>query len=143
MVRASACAWFLRYETRAHRRANNRIFSPTSETCNCGSSKICQTCSIARLPIIVVTKTIQTLKLTSSKLRVVPKPSLRSSASNRLITAKDHAAVQINIGQVDENGVLNGEFDTIAISGYVRRKGLSDDAFFRIAREKGYVTESK
>lgn len=67
-----------------------------------------------------------------------------SSASNRLITAKDHSSVQINIARVDENGVIiPGEYDTIAICGYVRRKGLSDDAFFRLARDKGYFTPSK
>lgn len=51
--------------------------------------------------------------------------------------------MQINIGRVDENGVLNGEFDTVALCGFVRRKGLSDDAFYRIAREKGFFEETK
>lgn len=52
--------------------------------------------------------------------------------------------MQINIARVDENGVLiPGEYHTIAICGYVRRKGLSDDAFFRIAKEKAYYTPSK
>lgn len=69
--------------------------------------------------------------------------SARSSASNRLITAKDHASVQINIGRVDENGVLTTEFDTIALCGFVRRKGLSDDAFYRLARDKGFFHETK
>lgn len=68
---------------------------------------------------------------------------VRSSASNRLITAKDHASVQINVGRVDENGVLTGEFDTVAICGFVRRKGLSDEAFYRISKEKAYFEETK
>lgn len=63
---------------------------------------------------------------------------LCSSATNRLVTAKDHASVQINIGRVDENGVLTGEFDTIALCGFVRRKGLSDEAFYRLSKAKGY-----
>lgn len=69
--------------------------------------------------------------------------NINSSSTNRLITAKDHASVQINIGRVDENGVMTGEFDTIAICGFVRRKGLSDEAFYRIAKAKGYWEESK
>lgn len=64
----------------------------------------------------------------------------RSSATNRLITGKDHASVQVNIGKVDENGVLTGEFDTIALCGFVRRKGLGDDAFFRVAKAKGFFS---
>ncbi|CAN8071667.1 unnamed protein product [Agarophyton chilense] len=67
----------------------------------------------------------------------------KCSASNRLITAKDHASVQITIARVDENGVKNGEHDTIAICGYVRRKGLSDDAFYRISKEKGFYKSTK
>jgi small subunit ribosomal protein S21e len=64
--------------------------------------------------------------------------AMRSSASNRLITAKDHASVQINVGRVGEDGVLTGEFDTIAMCGFVRRKGLGDDAFYRVAKAKGF-----
>lgn len=43
-----------------------------------------------------------------------------SSATNRLITAKDHASVQVNIGHVDENGVYNGHFSTFALCGFIR-----------------------
>lgn len=43
-----------------------------------------------------------------------------NSATNRLITAKDHASVQINIGHLDENGIYNGHFSTSALSGFVR-----------------------
>lgn len=44
----------------------------------------------------------------------------KCSATNRLITAKDHASVQINVGHLDENGVYNGHFSTFALCGYVR-----------------------
>ena len=44
----------------------------------------------------------------------------RSSATNRIITAKDHASVQINIGHVDENGLYDGRFTTFALSGFIR-----------------------
>jgi Ribosomal protein S21e len=43
---------------------------------------------------------------------------------------------------VNEDGVLTGEYDTIAMCGFVRRKGLGDDAFYRIAKKKGYFTPS-
>ena len=46
--------------------------------------------------------------------------NLNSSASNRLITAKDHASVQINVGHLDENGLYTGQFSTFALSGFVR-----------------------
>jgi Ribosomal protein S21e len=43
---------------------------------------------------------------------------------------------------VNEDGVLTGEYDTIAMCGFVRRKGLGDDAFYRIAKKKGYFVPS-
>lgn len=43
-----------------------------------------------------------------------------SSATNRLITAKDHASVQINIGHLDENGIYTGQYTTIALCGFIR-----------------------
>lgn len=47
-------------------------------------------------------------------------PFACSSATNRLITSKDHASVQINVGHLDENGVYSGHFSTFALCGYVR-----------------------
>ena len=47
---------------------------------------------------------------------------LRSSWTNKLITAKDHASVQVNIGHLDENGVYTGSFSTFALCGQVRSK---------------------
>ena len=43
-----------------------------------------------------------------------------SAWSNKLITAKDHASVQLNIGNLDENGVFNGTFATFAMAGKIR-----------------------
>lgn len=43
-----------------------------------------------------------------------------SSATNRLITSKDHASVQINVGHLDERGVYTGGFTTFALCGFVR-----------------------
>ena len=47
-----------------------------------------------------------------------------SSATNRLITSKDHASVQINVGHLDESGVYTGHFTTFALCGFVRAQVL-------------------
>jgi small subunit ribosomal protein S21e len=61
---------------------------------------------------------------------------VRSAATNRLITAKDHASVQINIGHVDENGhIIPGQQTTYALCGFVRTRGESDDSINRLATE--------
>ncbi|CAE6933936.1 RPS21 [Symbiodinium sp. CCMP2592] len=50
----------------------------------------------------------------------------KCSATNRLIAAKEHGAVQLNVGQVDENGMYTGEFETYALAGFIRARGESD-----------------
>ncbi|GMH45035.1 hypothetical protein BSKO_12992 [Bryopsis sp. KO-2023] len=52
----------------------------------------------------------------------------KCSWTNRLITAKDHASVQVNIGHLDENGVYTGQFTTFAVAGCVRKRGEGDSA---------------
>ena len=42
----------------------------------------------------------------------------KCSWTNRLIEAKDHAAVQINIGHLDHSGVYNGQYTTLAPVSY-------------------------
>eukprot|EP00798_Chlamydomonas_sp_ICE-L_P024619 gene24619-10240_t len=49
---------------------------------------------------------------------------LRSAWSNKLISAKDHASVQLNIGHLNDEGVYNGQFTTFALTGRVR--GMMD-----------------
>ncbi|KAI8554435.1 hypothetical protein RHMOL_Rhmol05G0098700 [Rhododendron molle] len=39
---------------------------------------------------------------------------------NGLITAKDHASVQLNVGHLDEAGRYTGQFSTFALCGYIR-----------------------
>ncbi|CAG9462399.1 unnamed protein product [Pedinophyceae sp. YPF-701] len=56
--------------------------------------------------------------------------------TNKLITAKDHASVQINIGHLDETGVYNGEFTTLALQGKVRFAGESDSAIDHLWKKK-------
>ncbi|KAJ2143224.1 40S ribosomal protein S21 [Coemansia sp. RSA 678] len=63
----------------------------------------------------------------------------KCSATNRLIGAKDHAAVQINIADVDENGVITGSTKAYAICGMVRARAEGDDSLNRLASQDGYL----
>ena len=46
----------------------------------------------------------------------------KCSASNRIIGAKDHASIQMNVAEVDRvTGRFNGQFKTYAICGAIRR----------------------
>ncbi|KAL8526729.1 hypothetical protein ACS0TY_015798 [Phlomoides rotata] len=38
-----------------------------------------------------------------------------NSTTNRLITSKDHASMQINLGHLDERGIYTGAFSTFAL----------------------------
>jgi len=58
------------------------------------------------------------------------------SATNRLITAKNHASVQINIGHVDENDIYNGQFSTFALCGFICAQGDADSALDRLWQKK-------
>ncbi|KAJ6384534.1 hypothetical protein OIU78_027776 [Salix suchowensis] len=51
----------------------------------------------------------------------------KCSATNRLITSKDHASVQINIGHVDASGHYTGQFTTFALCGFVRAQFRSTE----------------
>ncbi|KAJ3120040.1 cis-Golgi t-SNARE syntaxin [Physocladia obscura] len=63
----------------------------------------------------------------------------KCSATGRLITAKDHASVQINIGDVDAAGRLTGTTKAYALSGFVRSLGEADDSINRLATQDGYL----
>jgi small subunit ribosomal protein S21e len=65
----------------------------------------------------------------------------KCSASNTLITADDHSSVQLNIGQVDENGLYTGQFSTFALCGKVRGMGDGDQAINRLAGEAGLMRD--
>ncbi|KAL9447287.1 hypothetical protein AB3S75_014876 [Citrus x aurantiifolia] len=60
----------------------------------------------------------------------------KCSATNRLITSKDHAAVQINIGHLDADGIYTGQFSTFALCGFVRAQGDGDSALDRLWQKK-------
>ncbi|KAJ2809116.1 40S ribosomal protein S21 [Coemansia guatemalensis] len=63
----------------------------------------------------------------------------KCSATGRLIGAKDHAAIQINIAEVNNEGILTGATKTYAISGKVRGRAESDDSLNRLASTDGYL----
>ncbi|KAL0227869.1 hypothetical protein RCL1_004012 [Eukaryota sp. TZLM3-RCL] len=50
----------------------------------------------------------------------------KCSATNMVLGPKDHASVQINVAKLNESGVYTGEYQTVALSGFVRLKGESD-----------------
>lgn len=65
----------------------------------------------------------------------------KCSSTNQLITAKDHASVQFNIGLIDESGVYNNEFKTVSFAGYQRKKGATDQALNRIMLRENIIKE--
>lgn len=62
--------------------------------------------------------------------------------SNRIIHAKDHASVQINIAEVDSNGVSTGKYKSFAICGDIRRMGESDDCLNKLAIKHGLLPKN-
>ena len=61
----------------------------------------------------------------------------RRLCSDRLITSKDHASVQIAVADVDANGVAQSTSTVFALSGQVRAQGESDDSLNRLATKAG------
>jgi hypothetical protein len=59
-----------------------------------------------------------------------------SSWTNKLITAKDHASIQINIGHLDEHGVYDRTHATFALRGKVRANVCS--LFVRASISRAY-----
>jgi len=67
----------------------------------------------------------------------------KCSASNRIIAAKDHASIQINIAEVDPNsGRMTGQNKTYAICGNIRRMGESDDCLIQLAKRDGLISKT-
>ncbi|KAJ3742166.1 ribosomal protein S21e-domain-containing protein [Lentinula detonsa] len=63
----------------------------------------------------------------------------KCAATNRLITSKDHASVQIAIADVDANGRALPTTTTFALCGQVRSQGESDDSINRLATKAGLL----
>ncbi|KAJ8032785.1 40S ribosomal protein S21 [Holothuria leucospilota] len=69
----------------------------------------------------------------------------KCSASNRIISAHDHAAIQLNVAEVDnKTGIYNGNYKTFAICGEIRRMGESDDCLIRLnaKKDKGCIPQN-
>ncbi|KAK2466967.1 hypothetical protein APHAL10511_001225 [Amanita phalloides] len=63
----------------------------------------------------------------------------KCAATNRLITSKDHASVQISIADVDANGRALPTSTTFALCGQVRSQGEGDDSLNRLATTAGLL----
>jgi small subunit ribosomal protein S21e len=60
----------------------------------------------------------------------------KCSWTNRLVRAKDHTSVQINVAQVDPmTGLATGSYTPYAIAGYVRFKSESDVALTTLVQK--------
>jgi len=66
----------------------------------------------------------------------------KCTASNRIIHAKDHASIQINLADVDDTtGRMLDTNKTYAICGDIRRMGESDDCINRLAKKDGLLAK--
>ena len=64
----------------------------------------------------------------------------KCAASNKIIAAKDHASVQLDIAEVDEHtGRITGKNRTYAICGSIRMMGEADDSIVRLATRDGFI----
>ena len=60
----------------------------------------------------------------------------KCSYTSRLISAKDHGSVQINVGNVDpDTGLYTSESTSFAIVGYIRNKSEGDMALTFLAEK--------
>ncbi|ODQ79803.1 hypothetical protein BABINDRAFT_62080 [Babjeviella inositovora NRRL Y-12698] len=64
----------------------------------------------------------------------------KCSATNRIIKAKDHSSVQINVANVDAEGkAIPNSNVTYALCGYIRGRGEADDSLNRLAQNDGLL----
>ncbi|KAJ9508710.1 hypothetical protein QJQ45_028004 [Haematococcus lacustris] len=61
---------------------------------------------------------------------------MEAAWTHKLITAKDHASIQINIGHLNADGTYNGQFTTFALTGKVRSMGEADAALDLLWKRK-------
>ena len=59
----------------------------------------------------------------------------KCSWSGRLLKGKDHAAVQINVAQINAEGKMTGSVKTYTLCGYVRQQGRGDMALREMHNE--------
>merc|ERR1712189_72240 len=65
----------------------------------------------------------------------------KCSITNNIISAKDHASVQISVAEVDEEGRMTGGFKTYAFCGQVRAMGESDDSLVNLCIRDGILSQ--
>lgn len=68
-----------------------------------------------------------------------------SCATNRIIAAKDHGSIQLNLAVLDAEGVYSGEVDdvvTYALAGYTRLQGESDGWLTLLAAKDNMIKAS-
>jgi small subunit ribosomal protein S21e len=67
----------------------------------------------------------------------------KCSWTTRLISAKDHGSVQINVANIDPvTGVYTGECTTFALAGYIRNKSEGDEALTALVAKSDSVTNA-
>mmetsp|Transcript_22819 Transcript_22819/g.33700 ORF Transcript_22819/g.33700 Transcript_22819/m.33700 type:complete len:90 (-) Transcript_22819:89-358(-) len=65
----------------------------------------------------------------------------KCSYTHRLVGAKDHSAVQINVGNVDPvTGVFTGDYTPYCLGGYIRFKSEGDMALTTLVKENDATT---
>jgi len=69
----------------------------------------------------------------------------KCSATSKILCPTDRSSIQLNIPKVDADGrIVEGEFEHfIAISGYVRNKGRSDQEIEKILSGRGLYPVSE
>lgn len=67
----------------------------------------------------------------------------RCSWTNRLIESRDHAAVQINVANIDPvTGIATGENTAYAMGGYIRFKSEGDGALTTLVAQNDAAAAS-
>jgi small subunit ribosomal protein S21e len=67
----------------------------------------------------------------------------KCSASNRIINARDHASIQINVAEVDPvRGTMTGKYTTYAVCGSIRQMGESDDSLNALSKRDGLLPQN-
>merc|ERR1711896_40169 len=79
---------------------------------------------------------VGTENLAKSKSDYIPR---KCCVTNRLLTSKDHASVQLSVGHADQFGIYTGEYTVYCLSGAARRMGEADDGLNRLAVEAGFM----
>merc|ERR1711898_56381 len=79
---------------------------------------------------------VGTENLAKSKSDYIPR---KCCITNQLLTSKDHASVQLNVGHVDQYGIFTGDYTVYCLSGNVRRMGEGDVGLNRLAVQAGFM----